>query len=194
MDNTRYIYITILISSLFLTGCAGVVVGGTATGVAVVHDRRSTGTVIDDQSLSWKISQAISADQELSGPSHINVTVYNSVVLLTGETPSEDLKVRANAIAAKASEDKRIYNELAISTPTSITTRTNDAFITTKIKASLLDIDHIKGFDATRVKVVTENSVAYLMGLLTNEEAEAVTNKVRSVGGVAKVVRLFEYL
>lgn len=192
--NTICNILIIALSTVVINGCAGVVVGGAATGVAVVHDRRSAGTVIDDQGMNWKVSKAIFDDKELSSPSHINVTVYNSAILLSGETPSEDLKIRANAIAARTSGNKKIYNELVITSPTSLTSRTNDTYITTKIKAALLDIGGIEGFDVTRVKVVTENSVVYLMGLLTSQEADAVTDKARNVSGVTKVVRLFEYL
>jgi osmotically-inducible protein OsmY len=192
--NTICNILIIALSAVIINGCAGVVVGGAATGVAVVHDRRSAGTVIDDQGMNWKISKAIFDDTELSSPSHINVTVYNSVILLSGETPSEDLKIRANAIAARTSGNKKIYNELVIASPTSLTSRTNDTYITTKIKTAFLDIGGIEGFDVTRVKVVTENSVVYLMGLLTSQEADAVTDKARNISGVTKVIRLFEYL
>ena len=192
--NTICNILIIALSAVIINGCAGVVVGGAATGVAVVHDRRSAGTVIDDQGMNWKVSKAIFDDKELSSPSHINVTVYNSAILLSGETPSEDLKIRANAIAAQTSGNKKIYNELVITSPTSLTSRTNDTYITTKIKTALLDIGGIEGFDVTRVKVVTENSVVYLMGLLTSQEADAVTEKARNVSGVTKVIRLFEYL
>jgi len=196
MTYTSTIRTSLLIAilAISLNGCAGLVVGGAATGVAVIHDRRSSGTVIDDQGLSWKVSSAIFEETELSEPSHINVNVYNKVILLTGETPSEDLKLRANAIAAQTSGNKKIYNELAIASPTSLTTRTNDTYITAKVKTVLLEIDDIPTFDPTRVKVVTENSVVFLMGLVTTQEANAVTEKARNVSGVKKVVRLFEYI
>ena len=183
-----------LIVAMLMSGCAGVVVGGAATGAAVIHDRRSAGTVIDDKGLSWKISDAIFRDKELSNPSHINVTVYNGAILLTGEAPTEDLKIRANALTARQAEGNKIYNELVIASPTSFTSRTNDAYITAKVKTVLLEIDNIPSFDPTRVKVTTENSVVFLMGLVTDQEASAVTEKVRNVSGVKKVVRLFEYI
>ena len=191
-----YILLALVIVITHTQGCTtAVVVGGAATGAAVIHDRRSSGTVIDDQGASWKISHAIFSDKELSEPSHINVAVYNGAVLLTGETPSEDLKLRANAIAVQAvGSDKPIYNELAISAPTSLSTRTNDAYITSKVKTALFDIQSLPDFDVTRVKVITENSVVYLMGLLTTAEADAVTDKARNVSGVKKVVKLFEYI
>ncbi|MCW8964165.1 MAG: BON domain-containing protein [Gammaproteobacteria bacterium] len=192
--NTIHTILLITILATTVSGCAGLAVGGAATGIAVIHDRRSSGTVIDDQGTNWKVSEAIFKDKELSDPSHINVTVYNNVVLLTGETPSEDLKLRANALAAQSSGNKKIYNELAIASPTSLTTRTNDTYITAKVKTVLLEIDNIPTFDPTRVKVVTEDSVVYLMGLVTTQESNAVTEKARNVSGVKKVVRLFEYL
>ena len=194
-QTTSINLILILLVLTLLQGCAGVVVGGAATGVAVAHDRRSAGTVIDDQGTSWKVSQDIFKDQELSSPSHINVEVYNGAVLLTGETPSEDLKIRANAIAARIiGTEKPVYNELQIAAPTTISSRTNDAYITTKVKTALLDIHEITDFDFTRVSVTTEAGVVYLMGLVSTQEADAVTNKARNVAGVKKVVKLFEYI
>lgn len=196
MIKTHYITGLLLLSLLaaVLSGCAGVVVGGAATGAAVIHDRRSAGRVIDDQGLDWKVSQAIYEEQEVSNASHINVTVYNGVILLTGEAPTEDLKLRANAIASRASDNSKIHNELVIASPTSLSSRTNDAYITAKVKTVMLEIDDIANFDPTRVKVTTENGVVFLMGLVTQQESSAVTEKVRNVSGVKKVVRLFEYL
>lgn len=196
MIKTHHITGLLLLSLLaaVLSGCAGVVVGGAATGVAVIHDRRSPGRVIDDKGLDWKVSQAIYEEQEVSNASHINVTVYNGVILLTGEAPTEDLKLRANAIAARASDNSKIHNELVIASPTSLSSRTNDAYITAKVKTVMLEIDDISNFDPTRVKVTTENGVVFLMGLVTEQESSAVTEKVRNVSGVKKVVRLFEYL
>lgn len=194
LSRLNFILTLIILASL-THGCTGVVVGGAVTGAAVVHDRRSPGTVIDDQGKSWKISNAIFNDKELSDPSHINVTVYNGAVLLTGETPSEDLKLRANAIAAQISgSEKPVFNELAIASPTSLSSRTNDAYITTKVKSAFLDIKSLPDFDVTRVKVTTENGVVYLMGLLGTEEADVVTERARNVSGVKKVVKLFEYI
>jgi osmotically-inducible protein OsmY len=179
---------------LALTGCTGgVIVGGAATGAAVIHDRRSAGTVIDDQATKWKIFDRILEDKKLFDASHINITVYNHAVLLTGEAPSEDLKLRAHAYASHTDEVKQVFNEIRIAQPSSLSARTNDAFITGKVNAAILNID-IEGFDVTRVKVVTENSHVYLMGILTEQEAKAVTDKARTVKGVKKVIRLFEYI
>ncbi len=190
--NTKLI-LTLCLASL-LSGCAGgFALGGVATGAAIVHDRRSVGTVIDDQVLSWNISKALYADNELNEASHINVTVYNNTILLSGEVPSEDLKVRANAITSRTAGNKQIFNELAIRAPSSLLERSRDTLTTTKAKAVLSRID-LPGFDPTRIKVITEAGIVYLMGLVTNEEADRSTEKVRAISGVVKVIRLFEYI
>ncbi|TNF93424.1 MAG: BON domain-containing protein [Gammaproteobacteria bacterium] len=184
----------LLIACLGITGCAGgVVVGGAATGAAVIHDRRSPGTVIDDQTTKWKIFDRILSDKKLFDASHINIAVYNRSVLLTGETPTEDLKLRAHAYARHTEKVQQVHNEIRIAEPSSLSVRTNDVFLSGKVNAALLNIN-IEGFDVTRVKVVTENSHVYLMGLLTEQEAKAVTEKARSIKGVKKVIRLFEYI
>lgn len=183
----------ILITSIMLSGCAGVMVGSAATGAAVVHDRRSVGTVIDNHGLAWEIRQAIYTDNDLDAGSHINVTVYNNTILLSGEVPTRDLKLRAKTIATKAAEGHRIFNELAIGTPTTLLSRSKDSYITSKVKAAMLGIN-LPDFDLTRVTVTTEAGVVFLMGLVTKNEADITTNRARKVSGVKKVVRLFEYI
>lgn len=185
--------IAILLFSAILSGCTGAVVGGAATGAAAVHDRRTVGTVIDDHGLAWSVRQAVYADKDLNTDSHINVTVYNNTILLSGEVPTEDLKLRANAVASQAAEGRQVFNELVISAPTSLLSRSNDTYLTAKVKTALLDVK-IQGFDLTRVKVTTEAGTVFLMGLLTQAEAEATTDIVRQVSGVKKVIRLFEYI
>lgn len=184
---------SLLIIISILTGCTGgLVVGGAVTGVATAHDRRSIGTVIDDNTLEWDISHALYNDAELDEASHINVTVYNNTILLSGEVASEDLKLRANAIASKLTANKQLFNELIISPPSSLLHRSKDAYITAKAKTALLDIE-LPNFDITRVKVTTEAGIVFLMGLVTQAEAEASTERIRKVSDVKKVVRLFEY-
>lgn len=185
------IIFALLLPSL-LTGCAGVVLGGAATGVVVAHDRRSTGTFIDDQELQWKLSQALYEDKEINANAHINITVYNSRVLLSGEAPTEELKIKANAIAVKTKRVTQVFNEISIESPSSLLSRSNDTYITGKIKIRLLDVP--RNIDLTHIKVVTENSTVFLMGLPTREEAYLATEKVRHISGVKKVIKLFEYL
>lgn len=185
----------VITAALFiLNGCAPLVVGGTATGVAVVHDRRTAGTVLEDQAIELKALSALRKEEDLYQQSHINVTSYNMMVLLSGETPTEAYKQRAEEIVGNVEKVRRVYNELRVAAPSSMMTRTSDTLITGKVKTSLFGIKGLEGFDPTRVKVVTENGTVYLMGLLTRREGDAVAEEARRVGGVQRVVKLFEYI
>lgn len=182
----------IVVSLTLINGCAGVVVGGAAaTGALVVHDRRTTGTYIDDQSIIIGLESTIGGDAQMDS-AHVNVTSYNGQVLLTGEVPHEGLKQRAEELARSDTRVRNVFNELAIAAPSSFVARSNDVLLTGKVKASLFGVD-VPGFDPTRVKVTTERGTVYLMGIVSQQEAEAATDLVRHVGGVLKVVRLFEY-
>lgn len=123
---------------LLIQGCAPAVVGGAATGAAVAYDRRTTGTVIDDQGIEFKAAYALFNNKEIYDQSHINVTSFNGVVLLTGETPSESLKQKATAEVKQIPKVRRIHNELAIAAPSALPSRSTDTWITSKIKAKML--------------------------------------------------------
>lgn len=185
-----------LLSSL--TGCAGLIMGGAtagvATGAAMAHDRRTVGTIVEDQAIELKAYDALSQDQELAQRGHLNVTSYNNVVLLSGEVPTPALRKRAEDIVSGIDKVRHVHNELAVAPPSSLASRSSDTWITTKVKTALLQVDGIQDFDPTRVKVVTERGIVYLLGLLRPREAEAVTRTVRRVSGVQKVVKLFEYI
>lgn len=192
----KYLITTIALSVLAaaLQGCAEMLAGGAAIGVAAVHDRRSAGTVIDDEAIEWKALGELRADGELWDQTHINVTSFNRAVLLTGEAPTEELRARVEQRVKALPGVARVYNEIALAAPSSYLSRSSDTVITGKVKTSFLGIRDIEGFDPTRVKVVTERGVVYLLGLVTRAEADAVTEKARQVGGVQRVVRLFEYI
>lgn len=172
-----------------LGGCVGLAAGGAATGAAIVHDRRTAGTFIDDQAIEIKALKHILEDPELSERAHINVTCYNLVALVTGEAPDEALRQRAVEIVRNLPKVRHVYDEIAIAAPSSMVSRSSDALITAKVKTKLFTLE---GFDANRVKVVTERGIVYLMGLLTDAEAQRVVTTARAVGGVQKVVTLFE--
>ena len=185
--------LVVSVSTTALQGCAALVVGGAATGAAVIHDQRTAGTILDDETIEIKAVSALRADKVLDAQSHFNVTSYDNIVLLTGETANEELRERAGKIVAGIEKVRSVHNELTIGQPSTMLARSADTVITTKVKASLFDVQGIDHFDPTRVKVVTEAKVVYLMGLLTHAEADAVTATVRQVGGVARVVKIFEY-
>ncbi|MCO6412613.1 MAG: BON domain-containing protein [Thiogranum sp.] len=183
----------LLAANVMLGGCApAVVVGGAAATASVAHDRRTTGAVVEDQAIELRIKSALS-DAGINKQAHINVTSYNAVVLLSGEAPSEALRSRAGDIARNAEKVRRVHNEVQIAAPSSWMTRSSDAWLTTKVKAALLKIK-MANFDATRVKVVSENGTVYLMGMLTRAEAAAVTDQTQQLAGVQRIVKLFEYL
>ncbi len=179
---------------LMLSGCAAAVIGaGAAAGTtaAVAHDRRTTGTFIEDQNIELKAAKSFYSDKEINDSSHLNVTSYNLVVLITGETPSEDIRNRIVNIVREIPKVTHVYDELTIAAPSSWTSRTSDSLITSKVKTKLLTLDN---FDGTRVKVVTEKGVVYLMGLLTRAESDVATKVAQETGGVQKVVKLFQYV
>lgn len=183
-----------LTGSLWISGCAPLVIGAAAVGGAsIAHDRRTTGTIVDDQAIEAKTIAALYKEPDLMKQSHINVTSYNNIVLLSGETPTEALRTRAGEITKGIEQVRRVYNELIIAAPSSYINRSSDSWLTAQVKAHLVEIRDIKGFDPTRVKVVSENGTVYLMGLVTRQEGNAAAESAREVGGVQRVVKLFEY-
>jgi len=176
-----------------LQGCVPLVVGGAAAGVAVAHDRRTSSAVVQDQLIETAIYDRIAKDKDFTDESHISVTSYNQVVLLTGEVPTRELGLRVAQFAREHEKVRQVHNELVISAPSSLASRSNDALITTAAKSSLLGVD-VEGFDPTRVKIITEAGTVYLMGLVTATEAERATDQIRRTQGVRKVVRLFEII
>jgi osmotically-inducible protein OsmY len=174
---------------LTLSGCGSVL---TATRDKPIEDDRGTrtlGSKIDDSLIETKVQVNVAkANPDLGDNSHIVVTSYNGVVLLAGQTPRADLKAQAEQAAAEVQKVKKVHNEIQVLAPSSILARNNDAWLTTKIKAQMLTDSAIPG---SRIKVVTENGIVYLLGLLTQQEATRATNLVQSVSGVQKIVNLF---
>ncbi len=171
-----------------VTGCAAVAIGGVATGVMVAKDRRTVGTITEDQGIELKIASRI---EEKIKNAHINVTSFNRFALLTGEVASENAKAEAEKIARGVDNVAGVYNELQVAGNSSLQSRTNDAVITSKVKARFVDAGK---FSPIHVKVVTENGVVYLLGLAKKQEAQDATEVARTTGGVSKVVRLFQFL
>lgn len=177
-----------------LQGCAPMVVGGVATGASVAHDRRTAGSIVEDQSIELKARTALNEEPELSRQAHINVTSFNMIVLVSGEAPTESLRQRAGEVVSGVEKVRRVHNELIVAAPSSMMTRSSDTLITAKVKTSLFSIKGMEDFNPTRVKVVTENGTVFLMGLLTRAEADATARTASTVGGVQRVVKLFEYM
>lgn len=170
-------------------GCAAVVLGGAAatTGYIVGEDRRSVGTLAEDQSIEFKTGNRIT---EKYPDAHINVTGYNRMVLLTGEAPTADARTEVERIARSVENVRGVYNEVRVAPVSPLSQRTNDSYITSKVKARFLDA---RRFNPVHVKVVTEAGTTFLMGLVSRKEAEDATELARTTSGVQKVVRVFEY-
>lgn len=171
-----------------LAGCAPLVVGGAAVGTALMaSDRRSSGAQIDDETIELRSSSRLT--DAFGDRAHVNVNSYNRQVLLTGEAPSEAAKQQAAQIVSQVDNVRNVVNELAVMGPTTLPQRSNDALITGKVRASLVDAADLQ---ANAFRVVTERSTVYLMGRVTTREAERATAITRQIPGVQRVVRIFE--
>ena len=172
-----------------LQGCAAIAVGGIAGTVVMSEDRRTVGTITEDTAIELKASSRIR--QKLKEGVHINAFSFNRMLLLTGEVPDAAAREEAERIARGIENVRGVYNELTVSGVSSFTVRSNDSLITSKVKTRFLDS---RKFNGIHVKVVTENSVVYLMGLVKREEANDATEIARTTSGVQKVVRVFEFI
>lgn len=175
--------------SPLLQGCFPLVASGATAGVLAAVDRRSVGTQTDDETIEWKASARLR--ENLGDRAHVNVTSYNHKALLTGETFSEEAKAEAERIVKGIPGVETTYNELVVAPSSSFSARSNDAFITSKIKSRSLDSGK---FNPVHVKVVTEAGVAFLIGMVTQAEADAAINVARTTAGVRKVVNLLEII
>lgn len=181
--------VAVLAPMLALQGCAPLVAGGAAATAVVTSDQRTTGTVIEDQVIETKAYDFFGADAGLSQQSRVSATSYNQIVLLTGQTPTEELRKRAADYASRIAKVRHVYNELEIRAPLTAMQVSADGLTTTKVKSKLLTVRDLKSTD---VKVVTENGVVFLMGLLDQATGDTVAEVVAGVAGVRKVVKLFE--
>ena len=177
----------------FISSCASVISATTGNeGIEENRGSRSMGAVVDDNSIETVIKVNLNAADEQLKKAHINVVSFNGTVLLVGQVSSQDIKNLATRVArTSSSRVKEVYNELEVAGATTFLSRSNDAWLTAKIKTLMLADAEVSGM---RTKVVTENGVVYLMGLLTQEEANTAVNVVSNTKGVTKVVRAFEYI
>ena len=181
-----------LICVLALQGCIGGVPPGTiATGAIAIQDRRTIGSYIDDELIEIKMRAAIFDRRDLSTQVHVSVTSFDGLVLLSGEAPGESLRTRVVEIARSISSVRAVQNEIQLAAPSSYLTRARDTVITGKVKVALVEDEML---NPVHIKVVTEQGVVYLMGLVTQAEADRATEVARRVGGVRRVVKVMEYI
>jgi len=172
-----------------LSGCAAIVIGGAVTAVAVAEDRRTPGVFVDDENIENRA--LVKVKSRFNNQVHINITSYNRQVLLSGEAVSEDVKRQTEEEVNTVPGIKRIFNELVVGPQASVLSVSNDTRLTGIVKTRFLEANR---FQANHVKVVTENGVVFLMGVVKRSEADAATQLASTTSGVARVVRLFEYV
>lgn len=184
---------TLLVAlSVLLAGC-GTMLGVVSSDEGIRQDPtdRTFGTLIDDETIESLAAVNLRKASPGLAESHISVTSYNGVVLLAGQVRAESLRSEAEEVVLELKNVRRVYNELEVAGPTSLLTRSGDTWVTGKVKSRLLAAPEVPGRD---IKVVTENGVVYLLGLVSRDAADAATEAARNVGGVGKVVRMFEYV
>ncbi len=183
----------LILSAFTLQSC--IFVAGAAAGaaaIAVVYDHRSIQSTLEDNKIANKINEKIHAVPALRNESHIEVTVFNNVVLLTGQTTNPAWRQQAEEIAHSQPNVSKVYNQISIQGVTSSLTRTSDSWITTKIKGQMLATEELKT-NTSSIKVITEDGVVYLMGIVTQQQANTAVDIARQVSGVQKVVKVFQY-
>jgi len=183
----------VLLASLAISGvlggCVAVAGGAMIGGTMMAVDRRTTGAQVDDQTIDLRTSSAITA--AIGDRGHVNASSYNRVVLLTGEVPTDADRAKVEAAVAKVENVRAVVNELAVMPNSSLGGQTNDTIITGKVKAAFLDA---KELQVASIKVITERGVVFLMGRVTQTESDIAAQRARSVGGVQKVVKVFEII
>lgn len=173
-----------------MSGCAPLIIGGAATAaVAMSEDRRSSGVFVDDENNENRA--LLKVKSRYGNQVHVNITSYNRHVLITGEAASEDVKRGVEEEVSSVPGIKRIFNEMSVGPQAGVIAVSNDTRLTTIVKTRFLEANR---FQANHVKVVTEANVVYLMGIVKRSEADAAAQLASTTSGVARVVRLFEYL
>ena len=183
--------IALLVIASWLSGCAAALIAGAAGTASAVNDRRTLGNQIDDNAIEIKASAYIVDEEALNKHVNINAVSVNGILLLIGQSPNDMLKDRVVKLMRGIPGVRKLHNQIRIGTPVSISTKTHDAWLTSKVKLQLLTDERI---DGTHIKVVTENSEVFLMGLVSQQEANIAADISRNVNGVARVYKAFEYL
>ena len=179
-----------VLSGALLSGCGALLVGGMVVGGALIAtDRRTTGAQVDDETIEVKSSSRMS--ETFGDRVRIDTTSYNRLVLLTGEVPTAEDRTKAEQVAARVPNVSSVVNEITVGPLNTFGERSKDTYVTTKVKTSLVDA---KDLFANSIKVTTHRGVVYLMGRVTEREATRASEVARGVGGVVKVVRVFEVI
>ncbi len=181
INSNRIIFSLLLVSTImFLPSCGN-------------YEKRSAGTTLDDQTLEYEVINNIYSYPDFGEDDHIKVEVHQGIVLLAGETVSEENRKMATKLAEAPKLTRRVVNDLTVGERAGLGGRSNNLWLTTKVNSVLLKENLLPGNDASRIKVVSSQHTVYLMGLFTHEEGDAIAEVVRNIGGVEKVVKVFDY-
>jgi len=184
-------FVTLLLILSVLQGCAAVTVVAITAGASMATDRRSIGNQIDDQSIEVEAYNEITKNKAINDNTNLHITSVNGSVLIIGQAPTAYLRDQAIKIVTEIEGVVRIHNQIRIGNVTSVTTQTNDVWLTSKVKTALFSSDEVNGND---IKVITENAEVFLMGIVSKKEADAAVNVTRNISGVNRVFKAFEYL
>jgi len=188
---SRQLILLLLLSSFLMSGCTGLIVAGAATGAVASQDRRTLPTQLEDQNIELKSISVLFENDQLWQDTNIDVISFNNVVLLLGQAPTAQLKQKATDAIRKIAKVSKVHNQIRIAAPISFFASRNDEYITSKIKTSML---FTSDFPSSKITVVTENSEVFLMGLVTQIEADKAVDIARNTSGVTKVIKVFEYM
>ncbi|HHE9985223.1 TPA: division/outer membrane stress-associated lipid-binding lipoprotein [Haemophilus influenzae] len=178
-------------ATIFLQGCVAAVIGGGAVTAKVATDPRTTGTQIDDETLEFKVENAVEKDAQIKAEGRVNAVSYNGRVLLIGQVPNSDVKDTATALAKGVEGVNEVYNELTVSPKISFAQISKDSWLTTQVKSKMFVDGRVK---ATDVKVISENGEVFLLGNVTQSQANAAADIASKISGVKKVIKVFKYL
>lgn len=190
MKTSIRLIAVILALSPVLQSCAPVLIGaGVGAGVMMADDRRTNAAILEDQTIEIKIRSRI--EEKYGEQVHANITSFNRFVLLTGEAPTEEIKQDLTIVALEVQNVRNVQNEVIIAGNSSFTSRSSDSLLTSLVKGRLTQNDSVS---ANHVKVVSENSTVFLMGLVTRAEAESAAQTAATSNGARRVVKVFEYI
>lgn len=178
-------------ATIFLQGCVAAVIGGGAVAAKVATDPRTTGTQIDDETFEFKVENAVEKDAQIKAEGRVNAVSYNGRVLLIGQVPNSDVKDTATALAKGVEGVNEVYNELTVSPKISFAQISKDSWLTTQVKSKMFVDGRVK---ATDVKVISENGEVFLLGNVTQSQANAAAYIASKISGVKKVIKVFKYL
>ena len=184
-------YLVILGSVLLLQGCPGVMLVGAGTGIGSATDRRTVGTQISDQAIDMRATHRLGATQPLWADSRLVVITTNGKSLLIGQAPTEAYRQQAEDVVKGVPGVTEVFNEVRLRQPLDVTARSQDTWLTSKVKSTLLAE---KNIDGTKIKVVTENGEVFLIGLVTQQEADISVQLARNINGVKRVITVFEFI